>query len=81
MLSFLSEVLGFLVSYLSIYYPCYRDLGRILVIFYAMLSLPSLVNVFVEFVSLGDPSRRMFDDGAGMHEYLLCTILDCGSAC
>jgi hypothetical protein len=24
------------------------------------------------FVSLGDPSRRMFDDGAGMHEYLLC---------
>jgi hypothetical protein len=26
-------------------------------------------------VSLGDPSRRMFDDGAGMHEYLLCTIL------
>jgi hypothetical protein len=23
----------------------------------------------------------MFDDGAGMHEYLLCTILDCGSAC
>jgi hypothetical protein len=30
-------------------------------------------------MSLGDPSRRMFDDGAGMHEYLLCTILDCGS--
>jgi hypothetical protein len=27
-----------------------------------------------------DPSRRMFDDGAGMHEYL-CTILECGSAC
>jgi hypothetical protein len=26
-------------------------------------------------VSLVDPSRRMFDDGAGMHEYLLCTIL------
>jgi hypothetical protein len=26
-------------------------------------------------MSLGDPSRRMFDDGAGMHEYLLCTIL------
>jgi hypothetical protein len=25
-------------------------------------------------VSLGDPSKRMFDDGAGMHEYLLCTI-------
>jgi hypothetical protein len=31
-------------------------------------------------VSLGDPSRRMFDDGAGMHEYLLCTVLDCSSA-
>jgi hypothetical protein len=28
--------------------------------------------MFVEFVSLGGPSRRMFDDGAGMHEYLLC---------
>jgi hypothetical protein len=23
-------------------------------------------------VSLGDPSRRMFDDGVGVHEYLLC---------
>jgi hypothetical protein len=31
--------------------------------------------MFVEFVSLGDHSRRMFDDGTGMHEYLLCTIL------
>jgi hypothetical protein len=29
--------------------------------------------MFIEFVSLGDPSRRMFDDGVGMHEYLLCT--------
>jgi hypothetical protein len=29
--------------------------------------------MFVEFVSLGDPSRRMFDDGAGMYKYLLCT--------
>jgi hypothetical protein len=29
--------------------------------------------MLVEFVSLGDPSRRMFDDGVGMHEYLLCT--------
>jgi hypothetical protein len=29
--------------------------------------------MFVEFVSLWDPSRRMFDDGVGMHEYLLCT--------
>jgi hypothetical protein len=42
MLVFLSEVLGIIVSYLSIYYPCYRDLGRTLVIFYVMLSLPSL---------------------------------------
>jgi hypothetical protein len=25
--------------------------------------------MFIEFMSLGDPSRRMFDDGAGMHEY------------
>jgi hypothetical protein len=29
--------------------------------------------MFVEFVSLGDPSRRMFDDGAGMYAYLSCT--------
>jgi hypothetical protein len=29
--------------------------------------------MFVEFVSLGDPSRRMFDDGVEMHEYLLYT--------
>jgi hypothetical protein len=42
MLVFLSKVLAILVSYLSIYYPCYRDLARILVIFYVMLSLPSL---------------------------------------
>jgi hypothetical protein len=32
-------------------------------------------------MSLGDPSRRMFDGGVGMLEYLLCTILDCGSVC
>jgi hypothetical protein len=25
-----------------------------------------LVNMLIEFVSLGDPSRRMFDDGVGM---------------
>jgi hypothetical protein len=31
--------------------------------------------MFVEFVSLGDPSRRMFDDGVGMHEYLLYTVI------
>jgi hypothetical protein len=31
--------------------------------------------MFIEFVSLGDPSKRMFDDGAGMHEYLLRTSL------
>jgi hypothetical protein len=42
MLVFLSEVWGILVSYLSLYYPCYRDLGIILVIFYIMLSLLSL---------------------------------------
>jgi hypothetical protein len=29
--------------------------------------------MFIEFVSLGDPSRRMFDNGTGMHEYMLCT--------
>jgi hypothetical protein len=33
--------------------------------------------MFFRIVSLGHPSKRMFDDGAGMHEYLLCTILDC----
>jgi hypothetical protein len=42
MLVFLSEVWGILVSYISLYYPCYWDLGRILVIFYVMLSLPRL---------------------------------------
>jgi hypothetical protein len=30
--------------------------------------------MIIEFVSLGDPSRRMFDDGAGIHEYLLCIV-------
>jgi hypothetical protein len=30
--------------------------------------------MFIEFVILGDPSRRMLDDGAGMHEYLLYTV-------
>jgi hypothetical protein len=29
--------------------------------------------MFVEFVSLGDASWRMFNDVVGMHEYLLCT--------
>jgi hypothetical protein len=67
-------------------FPCIilvtRDLGRILVIFYIMLSLPSLRltmgigYIFIGFVSHGDPRRRMFDDGARMHEYLLCTVLD-----
>jgi hypothetical protein len=42
MLVFLSEILGILVSYLFVYYPCYRGLGRILVIFYVLPSLPSL---------------------------------------
>jgi hypothetical protein len=37
--------------------------------------------MFIKFVSLGDSRSRMFDDGAGMHEYLLRTVLDCGSAC
>jgi hypothetical protein len=30
--------------------------------------------MFIEFVSLGDLSRRMFDDDAGMHKYWLSTI-------
>jgi hypothetical protein len=53
-----------------------RDLGRILESFTSCLACQvwgqpwELVNMFIEFVSLGDPSRRMFDDGAGMHEYL-----------
>jgi hypothetical protein len=28
-----------------------------------------LINIFIEFVSLGDSSRRMFDDGAGIRKY------------
>jgi hypothetical protein len=62
------------------------DLGRILVIFTSCLACKYGVNhgnwltCVIEFVSLGEPSRRMFDDGTGMHEYLSCTILDCGSA-
>jgi hypothetical protein len=42
MLVFLSKVLRILVSYLSIYYPCYRNFGRILVNIYVRLSLLSL---------------------------------------
>jgi hypothetical protein len=30
--------------------------------------------MFIEFVSLGDPSKRMFDDGVGMHEYSLSIV-------
>jgi hypothetical protein len=30
--------------------------------------------MFIEFGSLEDPSKRMFDDGAGMHEYLRSTV-------
>jgi hypothetical protein len=66
-------------------FPCIiivtRDLGRILDSFTSYLVCQvwgepwELVNMFIEFVSLGHPSRRMFDDGAVMHEYLLCTIL------
>jgi hypothetical protein len=72
-------------------FPCIifvtQDLGRILESFTSCLACQvqgypwELVNIFVEFVSLGDPSRRMFDDGAGMHKYLLCIVLDYGSAC
>jgi hypothetical protein len=35
-------VMGILVSYVSVYYPCYQGLGKILVIFYILLSLTSL---------------------------------------
>jgi hypothetical protein len=72
-------------------FPCIilvtRDLGRTLESFTSCLACQvwgeprELVNIFVEFVSPGDPSRRMFDDGAGIHEYSLFTILDCGSPC
>jgi hypothetical protein len=37
--------------------------------------------MFIEYVSLGDPSGRVFDDGTRIHRYLFCTVLDCGSAC
>jgi hypothetical protein len=30
--------------------------------------------MFIEFMSLGDPSRRMFDDGAGMLKYGLSNV-------
>jgi hypothetical protein len=30
--------------------------------------------MFIAFVSLGDPRRRIFDDGAGMHEYWLSIV-------
>jgi hypothetical protein len=33
--------------------------------------------MFIEFVSVGDPSRRMCDDGVEMHEYLFSTVVDC----
>jgi hypothetical protein len=72
-------------------FPCIilvtRDLGRTLESFTSCLACKvcgqpcELVNIFVESVSLGDPTRRMFDEGVGMHEYSLCTVLDCGSAC
>jgi hypothetical protein len=72
-------------------FPCNilvtRDLGRMLVIFTSCLACQvrgkpwELVNMFIEFVSLGDPSGRLFYDGARMHGYLLCTVLDCGSVC
>jgi hypothetical protein len=37
--------------------------------------------MLVIYVGIVGIPTRMFDDGAGMHEYLLCTVLDCGSAC
>jgi hypothetical protein len=54
-------------------------LGRMLESLHHALFAKSGVNhgsrlTCLEFVSLGDPSRRMFDDGAGMHEYWLSTI-------
>jgi hypothetical protein len=61
-------------------------LGRTLVFLHHACLVESRVNhgnwlTFCRVVSLGDASRRMFDDGAGMHEYLLYTILDYCSAC
>jgi hypothetical protein len=63
-------------------------LGITLEFVYVILSLLSPgVNLgnwlafFCRVVSLVDPSRRMFDDGVGMHRYSLCTVLDCCSAC
>jgi hypothetical protein len=53
-----------------------QDLGRILKSFMSRLACQvwgrpwELVNKFIEFVSLGNPRRRIFDHGAGMHEYL-----------
>jgi hypothetical protein len=51
-----------------------------------MLSLPrtgltlGIGSHVFRVLSLEDPSRRMFDDCAGMHKYLLCTVSDRGSA-
>jgi hypothetical protein len=64
----------------------FLKLGRTLIFLHHAYLAGSGINhgnwlTFCRVVSLGDPSRRMFDDGAGMHEYLFCTILDCGTAC
>jgi hypothetical protein len=37
--------------------------------------------MFIGFVSLGDPSRRMFDDGVECMSTCEVLFLDCGSAC
>jgi hypothetical protein len=62
------------------------DLGRILVIFTSYLACKYGVNhenwlTCYRVCESKGSSRRMFDDGVGMHEYLLCIILDCGSVC
>jgi hypothetical protein len=76
MLVFYVRIVGIPTCHLV---PCIilvtRDLDRILVIFMSCLACQvwgqpwELVDIFVEYVSLGDLSRRMFDDGVGMHEY------------
>jgi hypothetical protein len=69
------------------YYPCYPGLGRTLEYSYVMLSLLSLGltmgigYIFVEFVSLGDPSRRMLMMVRECMSTCYVLFSDCGSAC
>jgi hypothetical protein len=64
------------VLYLSMNYPCYPGLGRTLVLLYhasfaeSGLNHENWLTFFVEFVSLGDPSRRM-----------LMMVLECTCTC